>query len=542
MEHLTLYRQFRPKTFDEVIGQDHIVKTLENQIKNETVGHAYLFCGTRGTGKTSCAKIFAKAVNCLNPKADGSPCGECEICKSVGVNGNLDIIEIDAASNNRVDEIRDLREKVKYFPTLAKYKVYIIDEVHMLTDSAANALLKTLEEPPSYVIFILATTEPEKLPATILSRCMRFDFKLVNNADLVKHLKHIFETTKTKYEDEALELIANAGEGSVRDTLSVAEMCISYCNNNLTYEKVLECLGLTNSKTLESLAESIIQKNGGKVLEILNKLYNEGKNLSNLLKDLSNYFNSLLTIKMVKNANELLNLPVEVYDKSKKIAQTTDEKFLLFCLTTLSTGVGQLKYAINEKINAETTILTCVLDSEGQINEIERRLSFIEQKLSSTELQTKSFEPKEELKRVEEIKPEKTVEIEEIKTEIAPMPTETDEPVEETVNVEIVTEQSAKDKSEKQILGEFVSYLRKNQEMILFENCRYVLETKIDGNNYEIILKSPEVKSVFENSIKTVTDFFARYGLKPILKCDDVVENNKVELLRKKLGNKLIVE
>src|SRR5574344_2169347 len=238
MAHLALYREFRPQTFDDVIGQDKIVKTLKNQIETNTISHAYLFCGTRGTGKTSCAKIFARAVNCESPKS-GSACGKCDVCKKIQSNGNLDIIEIDAASNNRVDEIRDLRDKVGYLPTVGKYKVYIIDEVHMLTDSAFNALLKTLEEPPSHIIFILATTEPEKLPATIVSRCMRFDFKLVSIENLTSLLKKIFKQTNTKYDEMSLELIAKAGKGSVRDTLSIAEMCKSYSADNIPYQSVV---------------------------------------------------------------------------------------------------------------------------------------------------------------------------------------------------------------------------------------------------------------------------------------------------------------
>ena len=233
----SIYRRFRPKTFDEVIGQDHIVRTLTNQIKTGNIGHAYLFTGTRGTGKTSCAKIFAKAVNCLNPQ-NGSPCGECEVCKALNNQDSIDIIEIDAASNNGVDQIRDLAQKAYYRPTVARYKVYIIDEVHMLSISAFNALLKTLEEPPEHVIFILATTEVPKVPQTILSRCIRFDFRLVDVDVLVDHLKYVFDILKVKYDEKALVRIAMQGEGSVRDTLSIADMCKSYCADNITYEDI----------------------------------------------------------------------------------------------------------------------------------------------------------------------------------------------------------------------------------------------------------------------------------------------------------------
>ena len=236
--YLALYRKFRPNTFDEVIGQDHIIKTLKNQIEMKQISHAYLFCGSRGTGKTSVAKIFAKAVNCQNPQ-NGSPCFECEVCKNLQNSNNIDIIEIDAASNNRVDEIRDLRDKVKYPPIYGKYKVYIIDEVHMLTDSAFNALLKTLEEPPKHIIFILATTEPQKLPATILSRVLRFDFKLVGQQKLEDLIKNIFKKSNISFDNESISLIAKSGNGSVRDALSIADMCSSFSNNNIKYNDVL---------------------------------------------------------------------------------------------------------------------------------------------------------------------------------------------------------------------------------------------------------------------------------------------------------------
>lgn len=248
MAYTSLYRKYRPDTFDKVIGQDHIVRTLKNQIAHGNVGHAYIFTGTRGTGKTSVAKIFARAVNCLSPLADGSPCGKCENCVELASNSNFDILEIDAASNNSVDQIRELTDKIGFPPTVGKYKVYIVDEVHMLSKAAFNALLKTLEEPPSHAIFILATTEIHQIPATILSRCLRFDFRLVPNGVIAKRIRFIFDDIGVKYENEAVDLIASAGAGSVRDALSVADMCVSYCDSNVTYNGVLEVLGAADPK------------------------------------------------------------------------------------------------------------------------------------------------------------------------------------------------------------------------------------------------------------------------------------------------------
>jgi DNA polymerase-3 subunit gamma/tau len=258
MSYLALYRRYRPVDFESLIGQDYIVRTLKNQILTDKIGHAYLFTGTRGTGKTTVAKIFAKAINCLSPK-NGSPCGECEVCKALLDPSNLDVIEIDAASNNGVNEIRDLREKVQYPPVNGRYKVYIVDEVHMLTSAAFNALLKTLEEPPRHAVFILATTEVHKIPATILSRCMRFDFKLVPTKQIAELIASIYDSENKQYEKEAVYAIALAGEGSVRDALSVADMAMSFTEGKLLYDDVMEVLGSTNAENFSNFINALLK-------------------------------------------------------------------------------------------------------------------------------------------------------------------------------------------------------------------------------------------------------------------------------------------
>ena len=256
MANTSLYRKYRPRKFSEMIGQHHIRQTLKNAILSSSIAHAYLFTGSRGTGKTSTAKIFAQAINCEHPMPDGSPCGECEVCKALSDGNNLDIVELDAASNNGVEDIRSIVERIKYAPTAGKYKVYIIDEVHMLSTAAFNAFLKTLEEPPEHVVFILATTDVQRIPATILSRCLRFDFRLISNEELAGHLVKIFREEGIEYEDAAIAAIAEAGNGSARDTLSIADMVISYCGQaRITYNSVLEVLGASSPLSIYEICE-----------------------------------------------------------------------------------------------------------------------------------------------------------------------------------------------------------------------------------------------------------------------------------------------
>ena len=299
MAYLALYRRFRPSTLDEVVRQEHIVTVLKNQIETGRIGHAYLFCGPRGTGKTSIAKIFAAAINCEHP-VNGSPCGKCAACRALAEPSNLDISEIDAASNNGVDEMRDLREKVQYPPVAGKYKVYIVDEVHMLSTGAFNALLKTLEEPPAHAVFILATTEAQKIPATILSRCMRFDFKLIPQADLERRLKAVLNEIGKPYEEEAVAAVARAGAGSVRDMLSLADTCVSYSSGKLTYDDVTAVLGSADFAAMGALCAAILSGKGGEAFEKTEEILAEGKSVGMLLKDVMNFLNACAVAKMCR--------------------------------------------------------------------------------------------------------------------------------------------------------------------------------------------------------------------------------------------------
>ena len=327
MAYLAFYRMFRPDTLDKVVRQEHIVKILTNQIESGKIGHAYLFCGPRGTGKTSVAKIFARAINCEHP-VNGSPCGRCATCRALAEGGNLDISEIDAASNNGVDEMRDLREKVQYPPVAGRYKVYIIDEVHMLTQSAFNAVLKTLEEPPAHAVFILATTEPQKIPATILSRCMRFDFKLIPQHDLEGLLRNVLEKVGKEYEDEAVAAIARAGAGSARDTLSIADMCVSYSAGKLTYADVNAVLGSADFYRIADVVKMLLSDDAGGALTCAEEVFAGGKSAGVFVKDVLNFLNNVSVAKMCKNAAEILNLPADMFGKVKEIASADGHKIL----------------------------------------------------------------------------------------------------------------------------------------------------------------------------------------------------------------------
>lgn len=358
-----LYRKYRPKTFEEIVGQDHITKTLANQIKNNQIGHAYLFTGSRGTGKTSTAKIFARAINCTN-SANGSPCYNCDTCKALGEANNVDVIEIDAASNNRVDEIRDIREKVKFLPVNGKYKVYIIDEVHMLTESAFNALLKTLEEPPSHIVFILATTEVHKLPATILSRCMRFDFHLISSEVLINQLKQIFAAENVTCEEDAYTLIAKAAEGSDRDMLSIADCLVAYCKGNIKTQDVLNILGNTGHETYLKICQSINTKDVGTALETLDALEKQGKNMSVVAKDITLCFRNLLVAKTCNTANKMLGFSSDIFQKYQTLANTYEVKDLMDNMKIFSAIESELKYALSPKTLIETAIISCLSASE----------------------------------------------------------------------------------------------------------------------------------------------------------------------------------
>ena len=379
MAYTALYRKFRPTTFADVVGQEHITRTLRNQIIADRVGHAYLFNGGRGTGKTSSAKILARAINCLNPK-DGEPCNECEICRGA-LNGSLtDIVEMDAASNNSVEDIRSIREEVNFLPTKAKYRVYIIDEVHMLSPGAFNALLKTLEEPPEHVKFILATTEPQKLPATILSRCQRFDFKRISNEDIIKRLKVVCNESNIEITDSALNIIAVLSEGAMRDALSILERCIQDGENKIDEDKIKDLVGIPKIAFVNSITEAIIDYDIDKALKSMDDILNEGKDLNNFLWEIIKYIKDILIYKSSKKAD--LYSEDEIANINAISEKVTKEKLvnLIYELSKLETD---MKWSTQKTIMFQAGIIKLCSNEFDSSSNIEERVDKIEKYLKS---------------------------------------------------------------------------------------------------------------------------------------------------------------
>ena len=390
MAYTALYRKFRPTTFSEMVGQEHITRTLKNQIVAQRVGHAYLFNGGRGTGKTSAAKILARAINCLNPK-DGEPCNECEICKEA-LNGSLtDIVEMDAASNNSVEDVRQIRDEVNFLPTKAKYRVYIIDEVHMLSTGAFNALLKTLEEPPAHVKFILATTEPQKLPATILSRCQRFDFKKISEEDIIKRLEIVCKESEIEISEQALKIVASLAEGAMRDALSILERCIQDGNTKIDEEKIKDLVGIPKFTYINEITKAIIENNTENALAAIAEVQKEGKDLTNFLWEIIKYVRDILIYKTSKNTSIYSKEEVE---QINILSEKVEKDRLLSIIYELSNLENDMKYSTQKSIVFEVGILklcsgqvTSSAQGTNTINNQEiaalsNRITNIERKLS----------------------------------------------------------------------------------------------------------------------------------------------------------------
>lgn len=382
MSYIALYREWRPKTFNEIIGQDNITLILKNQIKQGRVAHAYLFCGTRGTGKTTTAKVLSKALNCLHP-VDGEPCGTCEICMGID-NGNImDVVEIDAASNNGVDNIRELRDDVKYLPSKCRYKVYIIDEVHMLSTAAFNALLKTLEEPPAHIVFILATTEFQKVPATIVSRCQRYDFKRIRMEDIKKRLREVSLDAGVEVDEKALGAIARSSDGAMRDALSVLDQCISLAGDSIKYEDVLSILGITTDEHLFKIGDAVASGNAAMCVTLIDDLIIEGKDVYQFIKDLTMHFRNLLISRMGDTALEILNTSEEVFLSLKAQTKKFSTESILRNINILSACESDAKWVSQPRIMLEMAVLRmCKKELGTDVDSLLDRIAKLENALS----------------------------------------------------------------------------------------------------------------------------------------------------------------
>jgi len=380
---IALYRKWRPQNFDEVVGQEPIIKTLKNQIKAGHISHAYLFSGTRGTGKTSTARIFAKAINCLNP-IDGNPCNECEICSGINKGTLLDFIEIDAASNNRVENARDLIDTVSIPPSKAKYKVYIIDEVHMLSTHAFNALLKTLEEPPEYAVFILATTDPQKVPVTILSRCQRFNFKRIKKDEIKERLKLILNEIGVEIEENVLDLIASYSDGALRDALSLLDQLVSTVSGKIDYESVISILGLTSKENIFKLVDLIIEKDIQNSLKLVDKIILEGKDINNFIEEIIAHLRNLLMVKVSKNPTEIIDASIDYIKELKNQAGRISSEEIMRGINIFIEAENDAKTFMQPRIALEMAVIKfCRIEYDTSLEVILNRLNRLEEAIKS---------------------------------------------------------------------------------------------------------------------------------------------------------------
>lgn len=384
MSYMALYRKWRPDTFEEVKGQDHVVTTLKNQIINNRIGHAFLFCGTRGTGKTSIAKLFAKAVNCEHP-VNGSPCNECAACRAIADGSSMNVIEIDAASNNGVDNIRQIREEVQYSPSEGKYKVYIIDEVHMLTQGAFNALLKTLEEPPSYVIFILATTESHKIPITISSRCQKYEFRRISVETISDRLMELLGREQIAAEKKAIDYVAKAADGSMRDALSILDQCIAFnIGKELTYENVLDTIGAVDIDVFARLLDCVIRLDVVGAIDLVDEVVWQGRELSRFVSEFTWFLRNVLLVKVSPEADQKLDMSAENLERLRQLAAQLETDALIRYINIFSDTSANIKYAVQKRIVLELAVIKlCKPEMETDYSALLDRVRVLEQKLEN---------------------------------------------------------------------------------------------------------------------------------------------------------------
>ena len=485
-----IYREFRPKDFTRVVGQSHIVEILKNQIKTGNLGHAYLFSGIRGTGKTSCAKIFARAVNCLNPK-DGNPCNECENCKMILNDKALEVVEMDAASNRRIDDIRELKEKVIYPPQIVKYKVYIIDEAHMITNEGFNALLKILEEPPKHLIFILATTEIDKLPDTIISRCQRFEFKRINNLDIVENIKYILNNLNVEVEEDGINLISELSSGAMRDALSLLDQVVATGKEKITVEDINECLGLVNLNKLFELSNSILNSSKNETIETFRNLVENGKTPNNIIIDLIKHFRNIVLVKSIKK--ELTTLNDVEYKRYLEHSNQFKMDELIFILENLLDVEDKMKKSDMQNALAELLIIK-ICSYKKEKSEMEKRIEALENMIKSGNLK---IESKEEI--VVEKSEEKATEVVESFETV-----ETVETMENTETIETIENIETYENAENHENIE-------NTEIFESSDNNEALFEKVDLSSFKDVLKSTifkkTISKLFDESVKEIYYF-----------------------------------
>ena len=490
MSYTALYRKWRPTSFEEVRGQDHIVKTLKNQINSGRIGHAYLFCGTRGTGKTSIAKIFARAVNCEHP-VDGSPCGECSMCRQIAEGASLNVVEIDAASNNGVENIRDIREQVQYPPTDGRYRVYIIDEVHMLSIGAFNALLKTLEEPPSYVIFILATTEVHKIPITILSRCQRYDFKRISIDTIAGRLAELTQAEQIDVDDRALRYVARAADGSMRDALCLLDQCVAFhFGEKLTYDNVLEVLGAVDNRVFSKLFQAVLASDTKACIREIEEMIIQGRDLSQLVNDFVWYMRNLLIAKTTDEPGDMLDMSEENLAVLKEEAAGVDTETLMRYIRIFSELSGQLRYASQKRILVEIAFIKLTTPSmEQNLDSILQRITLLEQKMQ---------EMPDNLQKLASLAPaagqaasSKTAVV-----ETPPEPKTVSLPPAQYEDLMLMRKEWGRIASLSQLVGSIRLSLPKTSVEPAGEGCLCIVCT--DENTFGIINREPELKNLQE--------------------------------------------
>ena len=493
MSYTALYRKWRPTSFEEVRGQDHIVKTLKNQINSGRIGHAYLFCGTRGTGKTSIAKIFARAVNCEHP-VDGSPCGECSMCRQIAAGASLNVVEIDAASNNGVENIRDIREQVQYPPTDGRYRVYIIDEVHMLSIGAFNALLKTLEEPPSYVIFILATTEVHKIPITILSRCQRYDFKRISIDTIAGRLAELTQAEQIDVDDRALRYVARAADGSMRDALSLLDQCVAFhFGEKLTYDNVLEVLGAVDNRVFSKLFQAVLASDTKACIREIEEMIIQGRDLSQLVNDFVWYMRNLLIAKTTDEPGDMLDMSEENLAVLKEEAAGVDTETLMRYIRIFSELSGQLRYASQKRILVEIAFIKLTTPSmEQNLDSILQRITLLEQKMQEMQ------EMPDNLQKLASLAPaagqaasSKTAVV-----ETPPEPKKVSLPPAQYEDLMLMRKEWGRIASLSQLVGSIRLSLPKTSVEPAGEGCLCIVCT--DENTFGIINREPELKNLQE--------------------------------------------